>query len=164
MAIANTYDTVTKVTCVDSKSCPAKIQKKERKCINFEIRPLVRLYRKSSPSPPPPTQLAYRKESTPPCQNPRETKKENPRKTDLPVNQPKISQNETCKATSIFFTSTALFTPAKPSYENFSKYGGSRYKLKSAGSSLFSSYNLTARARSEFRERSSGRRSYVSLY
>jgi hypothetical protein len=55
-----------------------------------------------------------------------------------------------------FSTCTALYTPAKPGY------AGGRYRESEGASSARS--NLSGRARSEFRERSVGRKRYVSLY
>ena len=172
-----TYDKVTKVTNVVIKNCPEKIQKKEskeREIIHMEIRPLVRLFRKTSPSPATPQNKTTSQEVRPPYV-PR-TKAEIPEEIEPPSKASysrKLSYTEIPKSTIKFSTSTALYTPAKPSYENYSKpenltkYEPQRYRPKSlARSSLFSSYNLTARARSEFRERSipMGRRSYVPLY
>ena len=134
---ANTYDTVTEVICVDTKTCPENTQKKERESIEMEVRSLVRLYRKPSPSPP--RQTMYKKENYLPC----------------PKGRIKFS------------TSTALYTPAKPCYENYRKTECPRDNPSSARSSLSSSFNIlaTARARSEFREKSIGKRTKrVSLY
>ena len=55
-----------------------------------------------------------------------------------------------------FSTCTALYTPAKPGY------AGGRYR-ESEGASLTRS-SISGRAREEFRERSVGRKRYVSLY
>ena len=167
------YHMITKVSCVQSHTCPAKIEKKvvaEKEIPHMEIRPLVRLFRKSSPSPPP------EHKHQPPSNKPKEKPKVFP-ETELPANMSnyrKHSYTENRKPSIKFSTSTALYTPPKPSLENYSKpdnslkHGNMKYRPTSlARSSLFSSYNLTARARSEFRERSIpviGRRGYVSLY
>ena len=79
-----------KLNCI---FCP-KSQKESTK-VYAEIRPLVRLYRKSSPSPT--------RQSKPEVE---------------PFNWRKYVQNESKRPNIKFSTSTALYSPPKPSYDN----------------------------------------------
>jgi len=164
-----TYDTVDNVSQLQTHNCPAKTEKKivkEREELYSEIRPLVRLFRKTSPDPP-------QQHFSEPEPSKHKEKPELDSPADISKYRRKYSHTETPKSSIKFSTSTALYTPPKPSLQNYAKpdssfeYGKQTHRGSSlARSSLFSTYNLTARARSEFRERSIpvGRRSYVSLY
>ena len=163
---------VSKLSKIQIHNCPSETKRKEvkeKEVMYSEIRPLVRLFRKTSPDPP-----SQQVSESQPVQN---KTKEISREVDSPVRVPhyrKYSQVDTPKSSIKFSTSTALYTPPKPSLQNYSKPDNSLNYGKARGgslarSSLFSTYNLTnltARARSEFRERSIpvGRRNYVSLY
>ena len=165
----SSYNTVNKTSQIQTHTCPVKTEKKvvkEKEELYTEIRPLVRLFRKTSPDPP---QQHF--------SEPEPLKQKEKLELDSPAEMSKYrrkySQTEPPKSSIKFSTSTALYSPPKPSLKNYSKpdnsltYGNQKYRGNSlARSSLFSTYNLTARARSEFRERSIpvGRRSYVSLY
>ena len=164
----NSYDKVTSMNCVHTKTCPAITEKKERMSINLEIRPLVRLFRKTSASPPPQASLGKEAIHQSPKQNAigkEENQLETKTKVKQTTDQRDISQFRT-RTNVKFSSSPSIYTQEKPSYKSYSKYERPRYTPVLPRSFMFSSYNLTARARSEFRERSIpvGRRSYVSLY
>jgi hypothetical protein len=115
------------------------------------IRPLITLHPKPSyPTPDPPQHPSYVRRLR--------AKTEKP-VTILDVPQlmkpelPKLQASEEAKQRVKFSTSTALYTPAKPAYSTY------QYKY-----SHRETYLTTSRARSEYRERSVGRRTYVSLY
>ena len=140
-------------------NCSLKVleAKKKRPYEEVYIRPLIRLHPK--PSYPPPE----------PALNPQYVRRQRA-KTEKPVTildvpqlvrpeLPKLQSPEDANPRIKFSTSTALYTPAKPAY---SKYQYQYQYTQRAGASA--NYLATSRARSEYRERSVGRRTYVSLY
>lgn len=116
-----------KLNCI---FCP-KSQKESTK-VYAEIRPLVRLYRKSSPSPT--------RQSKPEVE---------------PFNWRKYVQNESKRPNIKFSTSTALYSPPKPSYDNIFRSDAFQSNIKENYSGF--------RAKSEFKERPYSRK-YISLY
>ena len=121
--------------------CPLSILK-PRKKIPYEevyIRPLIRLYPEQQQNQPPSKRLRAK------------TEKPVSKFDTLQVPRPEITKlqsPETTKSKIKFSPSTALCTPAKPSYSSYQP----QYQYRAA-------YGAS-RARSEFRDR----RAYVSLY
>ena len=145
----NCLERVTSVKKVDIHTC-----EREKKIINkeyAEIRPLVRLFRRSSPD---------RSDSKP---------------SEPSFNWRQYVSTETRRPSIKFSTSTALYTPPKPSYNNIRSSGspssGEIYPRERTGIFLDSCGLLLylffkggrVRAKTEFGDRSFNRR-YISLY
>ena len=159
---------------VTVKNCPlpTTTQRKEeiRKEIHIEIRPIVRLFKKSSPSP---EREAKKKSMTTVVNETDEANKTNRlTTTSSPLRQKKLTDSNNQNVNSSKFS--ASYSSSKEGFfeksrkmDSVRSFKYQEYRSKDPlRSSILSSYNLTPRARSEFRERSTPfrGRSYVSLY
>lgn len=149
------------IQSVKIMNCSLKVlePKKKRPYEEVYIRPLIRLHPEPSYPPPEPAQ-------NPPYVRRQRAKTEKP-VTILDVPQlvrpelPKLQPPEDANPRIKFSTSTALYTPAKPAHSKYQYQYQYQYTQRAGASA---NYLTTSRARSEYRERSVGRRTYVSLY
>ena len=142
-------DQFSKVNNLAIHSCPSTIPKeKEKQEIEINIRPVVRLFKKNSASPP------CKKQDSPPLirkQRPRvETAEEVPMSYQR---RRRVTFPQPPKQSITFSTTTALYKPPAPSIAAYKVTEEPRRQITMGKSTLINTQ--TRRARTEFQERSS---------